>query len=308
MNVLVTGGTGFVGRAVLRELHRAGHGIFVLSRERNPPAQDRIEDEFSGRLRSGNILDPQSLVEACAGVDAIIHLVGIISEAREQTYERVHTDGTRNILEAAKRSGVKRFVHMSALGTRPNAVARYHKSKWTAEELVRNSGLQWTIFRPSIIYGPGDGFVNLFAKMSRWSPIVPLIGGGRTRFAPVPVGAVASAFVQSLSNQDAIAKTFDLCRPETFTLRQIVELILHVTRRRRLKLSMPFPVARMQGRLLESLFALIGKAPPLNCDQVLMLQEDNVGDATTAASLFRLEMPSFSDGIATYLKPRPHHT
>lgn len=298
MNVLVTGGTGYVGRAVLAELHRAGHRAFPLSRGKRMPAQQGIEPE---PVRSGNVLEPETLNQACAGMHAVIHLVGIISEAGAQTYERVHTEGTRNILEAAKRSGVKRFVHMSALGTRPTAIAQYHRSKWAAEELVRSSGLDWTIFRPSIIYGPGDGFVNLFAKISRWSPIVPIIGGGDTQFQPVPLETVARAFVRSLTIPDSIGRTFDLCGPETLTLTDVVEAVLQVTRRRRLKLPVPFTVARIQAGLLELVFSLFRGAPPLNRDQVQMLREDNVGNGQPAADLFTLRMPTFREGIRRYL-------
>ena len=153
-------------------------------------------------------------------MDAVIHLVGIISEAGDQTFENVHTRGTQNLVHAARRAGVKRLLHMSALGTRPNAVARYHQSKWAAEEIVRESGLEWTIFRPSIIYGPDDGFVNLFAKISRFSPLVPIVGNGQTKFEPVPVEAVAHAFVKGLTEPKAIGSAFDLCGPSTLTLNE----------------------------------------------------------------------------------------
>src|SRR6185436_7312964 len=171
MKVLITGGTGFVGRAIASELQRAGHEVHLLAR-----GQSRTDmpsgRKVPGQIHSGNILEPGSLPAAFSGMDAVIHLVGIISEAGEQTFENVHTRGTENVARAAQQAAVKRFLHMSALGTRPGAAARYHRSKWAAEELVRASGLDWTIFRPSIIYGPGDGFVNLFVKIICRSPIV----------------------------------------------------------------------------------------------------------------------------------------
>ncbi|HLP76685.1 MAG TPA: complex I NDUFA9 subunit family protein [Candidatus Paceibacterota bacterium] len=302
MNVLVTGGTGFVGRAVVRELQGARQSIHLLARDARSPRVQEFAEKHSANVRQGDVLNAKSLTDACAGIDAVIHLVGIISEVGSQTFESVHTEGTRNLIEAARRAGAKRFVHMSALGTKPNAVARYHQSKWAAEELVRARGLNWTIFRPSIIYGPGDGFVNLFAKIARRSPAVPLIGGGHTRFQPVPVEAVAKAFVGALSKPEAINQTYDLCGPETLTVKQIVETVLQVTGRRRLMLPLPFGVARFQAALLEYLFArCLHKAPPLNRDQVLMLQEDNVGDGSTAAREFKLQMPEFRKGISAYL-------
>lgn len=302
MRVLVTGGTGFVGRQILRELRVAGHGTFVLARNPDAAAARGIARELSATIRAGDVLNPGSLANACGDIDAMIHLVGIISEVGEKTFENVHTRGTQHIVAAAKSAGIKRFIQMSALGTRANAVARYHQSKWAAEEIVRSSRLDWTIFRPSIIYGAGDGFVNLFARLSRFSPVVPLIGGGRMKFQPIAVESVAEAFVKSLNEPRAIGQTFDLCGPEVLTLVEIVDAILAVTRRRRMKLTLPFGLARVQAALLEFVCGkLLGQAPPLNRDQLLMLQEDNVGESAWAVELFGLRQVRFSDGIASYL-------
>ena len=305
MNVLVTGATGFVGREIVRQLHDAGHSIHLLTRNVRSAAARTIEWGFDSQVHSGNVLDADSLHNACGQVDAVIHLVGIISEVGDQTFENVHTRGTQNIVTAAQRVGVKRFVHMSALGTRPNAVSRYHKSKWAAEEIVRASGLDWTLFRPSIIYGPGDGFVNLFARMSRYSPALPLIGGGHTKFQPIPVESVAQCFVKALTEPRSVGQTYDLCGEETLTLKQIIELILAATHRRRLKFPLPFAVARIQAAALEFLYGnLLRKPAPLNRDQLLMLKEDNVGDGQPARELFELRRVEFAREIARYLAPQ----
>ena len=302
MNVLVTGGTGFVGRHVLREIHRAGHELFFLSRRGHSAACYAIEDEFSGQIRSGDILDPKTLLDACAGMDAIIHLVGIISEVGKQTFENVHTRGTENLIRAAQHTGVKRFIHMSALGTRPNAIARYHQSKWKAEEIVRTSGLDWTIFRPSIIYGPGDGFVNLFAKIARRSPFVPVVGSGNSKLQPISVENVANAFGKSLVEPRAIGQTFVLAGPEVFTFDQIIDQILQTMNLKRTKLHLPLPLARAQAALLEFVFAkLLHNAPPLNRDQIQMLQEDNVGNGGAADEFFNLQHEQFEARIRRYL-------
>lgn len=306
MTVLVTGATGFVGREVVRQLQSAGHAVRVLVRHPLRPANRVQLTQFRGEVFPGNVLDPAPLQLAMAGVEALIHLVGIISEVGEQTFENLHARATQNVLTAAKQAGVRRFVHMSALGTRPNAVARYHQTKWHAEEAVRASGLDWTIFRPSIIYGPGDGFVNLFARLSKFSPIVPLIGGGITRFQPVALENVASAFVKSLTEPRSIHQTYDLCGNEVLTLAEIVEAILKVTRRRRLMLPLPFALAKIQAAALEILCGtILRRAPPLNRDQLLMLREDNVGDGSAATQLFALEHARFAEGITRYLKPEP---
>jgi NADH dehydrogenase len=203
---------------------------------------------------------------------------------------------------AAQQAKVRRFVHMSALGTRPNAASRYHQTKWAAEELVRHSGLDFTIFRPSLIYGPQDQFINLFARMIRLSPVVPLIGSPRARFQPVSVETVAAAFTKSLGEPKSIGQTYDLCGPEALTLSEILDRILAVLHRRRLKLHVPAGLARFQAVLLELIFRrLLRKVSPLNRDQLIMLQEDNVGNPRPANELFGLTPTLLREGIARYL-------
>jgi NADH dehydrogenase len=297
MNVLLTGGSGFVGRAVLTRLHEAGHRVRILSR--NPGT---LTASKGTEFHHGNILDPSSLNDAMTGTDAVIHLVGIISEIGESTFENIHTRGTKNVVDAASKAGVRRFIHMSALGTRPNALARYHQSKRAAEEFLRASGLDFTIFRPSIIHGPGDGFVNLFVRMSRLSPILPVIGPGKTRMQPVPIADVAECFVSALQEPKSIGQTYDLCGGEILTLEQIMDTILQVSGRRRMKLHVPTPLARMQAALLEFVYPrILRKPPPLNRDQLLMLQTDNTGNPAPANELFGLKPTGFREALSAWL-------
>jgi len=303
VKVFVTGATGFVGQVVLRELHAAGHSIRMLARHTSSRRVEEVAGEFGAAVHRGNVLDALSLDAGLKGTDAVIHLVGIISEAGADTFENVHTLGTENVVAAAQRVGVARFVHMSALGTRPNAAARYHQSKWAAEQIVRRSGLAWTIFRPSIIFGPQDAFVNLFAKMSRLSPVLPLMGSGRSRFQPVSVADVANCFVKALVEPRSIGGTYDVCGAKILTLEQILDLILDVTGRKRAKLPVPWWLARCQAAFLEFCFArLLGRPPPLNRDQLIMLQEDNLGNPKPAMELFGLKLVPFREGIERYLK------
>lgn len=304
MKVFVTGATGFVGRAILGKLQTAGHSSRILVRDPESPRLRASRSDARLETRRGNILDASTLQDALAGVDAVIHLVGIISELGKNTFDNVHRLGTENIVQAAQEAGVQRLVHMSALGTRPNAAARYHQSKWAAEELVRQSGLDYTIFRPSIIYGPGDGFVNFFARISRYSPALPVMGGGQSRFQPIAVEDVAACFIRALNEPRSVGQTYDLCGTEIFTLNEILDLILEATGRKRLKLHLPWWLARCQAAFLELLFPLLlRQAPPLNRDQLLMLQEDNVGNSRPAMELFEIEPSSFEVRIARYLRP-----
>jgi NADH dehydrogenase len=291
MRVLVTGGSGFVGRAVVAELRAHGFGIRVLARGTRGVV-DGVETV------RGSVADGTGLEEACRGCDAVIHLVGIIAEVGTQTYRRVHVDGTRNLLAAARVAGIRRWVQMSALGTRAGAVAEYHRTKWEAEELVRGSGLEWTIHRPSIVFGPGDGFAGFFERMSRWSPVLPLIGGGGMQFQPIAVEDVATCFVRALGRTSAVGKTYDLCGRERFTLRAILERVLEVTGRRRLLLPVPWAIAGIQAWMAEWVFAgILGKTPPLNRDQLRMLREDNIGDPGPMIRDYGLEPSGFGLGL-----------
>lgn len=298
MKVLLTGGTGFVGQAIVARLQAAGHATRVLARRPTSPRSQALASRFAVDLAAGDVLEPPSLGPALAGVDAVIHLVGIISEAGRNTFDNAHRVATENLVRAAETAGVRRYVHMSALGTRPNAVSRYHQTKWMAEEFVRASPLAWTIFRPSLIYGPGDHFVNLFARLSRWSPVLPIFGTGRARLQPVAVEAVAIAFVRALSEPQAVGQTYDLCGPTSLTFEEVLDTILASLGRRRMKLRLPMRLMRVPAALLEFLMPrLLGRAPPLNRDQLAMLAEDNVGNPQPAQHLFDLPVESFRAGL-----------
>jgi uncharacterized protein YbjT (DUF2867 family) len=296
MKVFITGATGFVGNEIVRQLRDAGYAVRILVRN-----QPSVFGE--GReIRVGNILDPQSLKRGLEGTDAVIHLVGIISEIGANTFENIHVQGTRNVVAAAHEQGVKRFIHMSALGTRANAASRYHQTKWQAEEILRGGGFDFTIFRPSLIFGPRDMFVNMFAKMIRFSPVVPILGRRDARFQPVAVETVACAFVKSLREEKAIGQTFDLAGSETFTMSQIVDQILGAMNRKRLKLPIPSTLAQIQAACLEFFFSkILHKAAPLNRDQLMMLREDNTGNPEPANKLFGLKPIPFRGGIEKYL-------
>jgi uncharacterized protein YbjT (DUF2867 family) len=302
MNVFVTGATGFVGREIVRQLHAAGHAIRILARNRNSRAVQEQVSRHRVEVHAGDVVAPASLDGSLAGCDAVIHLVGIISEVGRSTFEHVHTRGTEYIVAAAQQAGARRFVHMSALGTRPDAVSRYHKTKWAAEQIVRSSGLDWTIFRPSLIYGPSDHFVKLFAKLMRFSPVVPIIGNDRAGFQPVAIEAVAAAFVRSVSEAKSFGQTYDLCGPETLRLSEIVDQIAQATGRKRWKLRIPPGLARANAAFLEFVFPrLLRQAPPLNRDQLIMLQEEVTGDPTPANELFALQHPVFRQRVTEYL-------
>ena len=304
MKVFVTGATGFVGQEILRQLEGAGHSIRVLARQASSREVQEIISKHKAEVHCGNVIEGDSLKGSLDGIDAVVHLVGIISEVGESTFENIHTCGTQNMVNAARASGVKRFVQMSALGVRPNAVARYHKSKWAAEKIVRSSGLNFTIFRPSIIYGRGDHFVNLFARLSRWLPILPVMGRGEGTLQPIRVEDVAQCFVKSLTEPRFLGQTYDLCGPDILTLSEILKTICVVTGRKRFQVHIPLSIARCLAALLEFIFPwLLREAPPLNRDQLVMLDEKVIGNGEPATKLFTIAPRHFREEITSYLRP-----
>ena len=298
MKIFITGGSGFVGQHLVRKLLQQNHELRALVRH---PEHSQLPADKRLTPIAGALLDSTALEKGMAGADAVIHLVGIISEAGPQTFEAVHQHGTEKMVAAALVKNVRRFVQMSSLGTRPNAVSRYHQTKWAGEEAVRKSSLDWIIFRPSVIYGPKDLFVNRLVNLSAWSPFLPYFGDGQVLLQPVAVEEVVQAFVGALHSPPG--KTYDLCGPDRLSFRQVLQTILRVIHRRRLLLPIPFPIAHLMALLMEFVVGTIMRRPPLlNRDQLLMLKEDNVGDPGPAAREFGLPMVPFEDGLRRMMR------
>jgi NADH dehydrogenase len=218
--ILVTGGTGFVGREVVRELLRLGYKVRLLARD---PQKAARSSPPGVEIIAGDALKPGTLPAAMTGVKAVIHLIGIIAETSRVSFEQAHVEATRNVLAAAKQAGVTRWIQMSALGTRPDAASRYHITKWEAEELVRRSGLDWTIFRPSLIYGydEHDRILNLL-RIAVKLPGLPLLNGGRARIQPVSVREVAHCFARAVASEASLGCEFDLVGPAPFSWREMI--------------------------------------------------------------------------------------
>lgn len=186
MKVFITGATGFVGKHLAAHLVADGYQLRCMVRKEEDPGA-RYLQRLGAELAVGDILSAKSVAEAAHGADVFIHLVGIIFEPRGATFEQIHVRGTMNALAAASVSGARRYLHMSALGAGPGGPTQYFRTKWTAEEAVRDSGLAYTIFRPSLIYGPGGDFIRMLLRQVRLLPVVPVLGNGRYRMQPVSV-------------------------------------------------------------------------------------------------------------------------
>ena len=294
LKVFVTGSTGFVGRSLVRELLEKGHHVRCLVREIKK-ASHVLPD--SAELVQGDVTQPQSLVQAVSGCETVIHLVGIIVERRNATFERVHVQGTIHVVEATKQAGVRRYLHMSALGSRPGAASRYHQTKYRAEQVVRQSGLKYTIFRPSVIFGPSDRFVNLLARLIRLSPVVMIIGDGKAKVQPVALKDVAHCFVLALEKEETIGKVYELGGFRSLSFEDVVDTILQVMGRRRLKIHLPIQFVKILAYLFEKGLPVA----PLTRDQLIMLQEDNTCDVEGTISEFGIRLQDFVEGIRTYL-------
>jgi NADH dehydrogenase len=271
--IFVTGGTGFVGRHLIRAL--LSHGFLVRCLVRPGSETDLKGVESIDRV-PGDVLRPDELVPSAEGCAAIVHLVGIIREHRTRavTFERLHVQATGNMLAVARSAGIKRYLQMSALGTRPDAGSAYHRTKWRAEEAVRSSGLDWTIFRPSIIFGAGDEFISMLASLIRRSPIVPVLGDGRYRLQPIPVEQVAEGFARALRLAASVGQTYEVAGPEALRFVDILDQIAAAMGRPRpRKLHVPLGPVKLATRTL-------GWLPffPVTMDQIAMLEEESVTD------------------------------
>jgi uncharacterized protein YbjT (DUF2867 family) len=306
MKVLVTGGTGFVGTHLVNRLLRAGHSVAVLARD---PRKTRNRYNRPVETAEGNVLDRGSVAAAASGRDAVVHLVGIINEKGDQTFDRMHREAVENVAAAAESAGVGRYLHMSAMGSGEDAPSEYARTKAAGERAVRASRLDWTIFRPSIIFGPGDGFVSLLVPIVRHNPgFIPVIGSGQTRFQPISVRDVGRVFADALAKPETSRRSFDVGGPEVFTLDDIYrEIAAAVGKPGKRLVHLPL----WYGRLLAAGFEWLARRgvfadPPLTRDQLKSLGRDNVADVSETLAVFGGEWKRFRPGIREYLSTGRH--
>jgi uncharacterized protein YbjT (DUF2867 family) len=268
----VFGGAGFIGRYVVKRL--AARGFVVRVAGRDPERALALKPMgVPGQIVPvrAAVTDARAVAAAVAGAAVVVNCVGILFERARGRFAAVQGEAPGIVGRAAAEAGAARVVHLSAIGADASSPSAYARTKAAGEAALRAAFPAATILRPSIVFGPEDGFFNRFGAMARLLPALPVYGGGRTRFQPVYVGDVADAVMAALDRPESMGRTYELGGPRTYTFRELIEYILAETRRRRLILDLPFSVGELQARVFELL-----PAPPLTRDQLLLLRRDNV--------------------------------
>lgn len=297
--ITIFGGTGFLGRYVVRALAGAGARLRIAARRPDEALRLKPMGDV-GQITpvAANVRDPASVVQAVEGSDAVVNLVGILFERGRQGFDAVHHLGAASVARAAKAAGARRLVHVSAIGADAGSESSYARSKAAGEAAVREEFPTATVLRPSIMFGAEDEFFNRFAALARVTPVLPLIGGGLTRFQPVYVCDVAQAAAAVLDDDGTAARTFELGGPLIYSFRELMALVAAETGRRRVLVPVPVWLANFEARFLELL-----PVPPLTRDQVRLLGIDNVvaddspglSDLGIAATALEAVLPTYLD-------------
>ena len=254
--------------------------------------------ELGIEVAYGDVTDKQSLKKAVRGVDTVVHLVGIIVEPKGASFEIIHTQGTRNLVEACKEAGVQRFIYISALGARENARSQYHITKWEAETAVIKSGMEYVIFRPSIMIGEGGEFITMLSKVVRWALVIPIIDG-ESKVQPIYVENTVDCIIKSLTDPRTTNRIFEIAGPEQITYKELFLTLMDVLNIDNPTFEIPitfmWPVACVLEKVMEK--------PPITTQQLTMLQEDNICDIKEMQEVFSLKLVPLKQALQTFLSP-----
>lgn len=288
--VFITGGTGFVGGNIRTILGNRSVRLLVRDKARaGTDLGDNVE------LVEGDVTKPESMRGSMDGCSAVVHLVAIISEEGGATFDGVIHQGTVHVVDEAKRAGIPRFVHMSALGARDDARFPYMQAKWRAEQAVQSSGIPWTIFRPSVIFGPDDEFINQLASVVRKLPVIPVVGDGKSKFMPVSVKDVAAAYKRAIDDSSTAGEIYELGGGKVYTYEALLDVIAAKLDKKKPKVHVPvslmMPVVTFSKPLPKAL------RPPVTEQQLKMLALDNSTDQSATGELIGHPPMSLEDGI-----------
>lgn len=291
MVVLVTGATGFLGRKVVEQLLNHHLAVRCLV---HTPGGERVFGQRAVDVYYGSVLDPDALTLACQGVESIVSLVAIIRQTRRATFDQVNRQGVANLVAAAREAGgVKHLVHVSAIGAADNTGYPYLHSKWQGEQEITASGIPHTLFRPSVLFGEGDEFLNALAGMARALPVMPVVGLGRNRFQPIAVEDVARCIALTLNRDDLKGRILEIGGPQQLSYNEIVSHVLRALGKRRMRFHIPVSVMRINVMIMEALLP----RPPITSEQLRMLPNRNVGELGLIEQTFGFTPQSLEGNI-----------
>lgn len=292
--IFIAGATGFVGGHLLDGLIESGYSLRCLVRSEK--AEESLRDRGVEVVR-GDITEPDTLKGVMTAEDFVVHLVGIMEEKKGVTFRSVHVDGTSNLLDEAKRAGVRHFFYQSALGSDRNSWSGYLRTKAEAEDLVRSSGLGYTIFRPSLIIGPWDGFTKKLVDVIKLSPVVPVPGDGKAKFQPIYVLDWLSCMKKVLEDPESFNSTFDIGGPEHITYLEMVETLSKALGRDKIIAKMPMGIMKVSTAILEAVLP----SPPVTSDQLRLLEMDNICDPMAVEKKFGFRPVSFREALKEFI-------
>lgn len=290
MRVLVTGSTGFLGRRVTQALLQRDMEVRCLV---HTPGREEVLGDAPVEVYYGDVTDPAALRASMYQVDAVVHLAAIIREGWGKSFERVNTEGTRNLASVSRERGVAHLVHVSNVGVRNNPQYPFLRSRWLAEQEVMRSGLPYTIIRSSVLFGEGDEFMNTLAAVVRFFPVVPVPGWGKTLFQPIAVEDAARCIAAAVGDDALIGETVELGGPEHLMYREMVGLIARVYGVRRIWCPVPVPLLRVAARLMETVLP----RPPVTSRQLDCLSVDNTTEVDAVEKVFGFSPKRPEDGV-----------
>jgi len=300
LSIFVLGGTGFIGKHVCARLVRAGHDVTVLTRSRERHRDLLVLPTL--RLVEGDPCDGAAISRLIGGYDAVVNLVGIANERGRdgRGFRRAHVDLARTLVSACEQAGVRRLIHLGALKANPEGPSHFLRTKGEGEEIVRTSRLAWTILQPSVVFGPQDRLTTRLALMLKRLPVLPL-ARANARMAPVFVGDVAEAVLRALRSRAAVGQTYQLCGPRVFSLREVVQLIMGATGRRRLILALSPSSGKLKSRLLDLL-----PDKPFSTDNYLTLSVHSICDSGAPGLLeLGIQPTALEPALTRYLGRSP---
>ncbi|MBA4374535.1 MAG: complex I NDUFA9 subunit family protein [Thermodesulfovibrio sp.] len=292
--IFIAGASGFVGGHLVAHLREKGFAVKALAR--SAAAAQRLTAAGCTAI-TGDITEPETLRGILNPEDMVIHLVGIILEQGGSTFQRVHVEGTRNLVSEAKRAGVSHFFYQSALGADLKGITPYLRTKAEAEEILKASGLSYTIFRPSLIIGPWDGFTKKMLEMIKISPLTPIPGDGTSRFQPLYIKDWLKCIMRVIETPDAYPGVYELGGPQQLSYSEIVQLMTESSGRARIKVNIPMGLMKIAASL-----ASILPSPPVTLDQLLMLEQDNITGIDTIEKKFGFTPMALKQALSEFIK------